>query len=90
MNLVMPLLFKMALLGTVTAVLAKRKGYNGTAWFIGGGIIPIIVLAFLPLVKKGEPETEQQQLTGNFVGLFFAVVNIGLLVVGFFLGGSSY
>ncbi len=51
------LLFAAALIGTLTAYLAKRKGRDPTVWFLIGmlcGIFGLIALFFVPEVKQQE------------------------------------
>jgi hypothetical protein len=40
----------LAVLGLITGLLAKRKGYNFAPWFLAGGTFELIVLAFYPLL----------------------------------------
>ena len=54
-----------------TGALAACKGYNYLLWVLAGGIVGLIVLAFLPSASKADqPKEEQRQLkiTGNIVG----------------------
>ena len=79
--IVLPLVF-----GLITAVLARRKGYNPFLWFFAAGIIGLIVLAFLPFANKEDlPEEKKAQLTkqGNIIGCIFAGLLLLLWVVRF-------
>ena len=54
----------------VTGLLARRKGYNFLLWLLGGGIIGLIVLSWLPFVNKMEEGDERRSKTtrGNVIG----------------------
>lgn len=63
----------------VTAFLARRKGYNPFIWFFAGGIIGLLVLAFLPFTNKGslhEEERARQVKSGNIIGGVIAAVAV--------------
>ena len=69
----------------VTALLAARKGYNPIIWFFAGGIIGLLVLAFLPNVKDGGfsgEELQQKLKTGNIAGGIIAAIAIAFMIVG--------
>ena len=55
----------------ITAGLAARKGYNPALWFLAGGILGLIILAFLPFADApGDSEDVQRdkKKTGDIVG----------------------
>ena len=55
----------------ITGALAARKGYNFILWTFAGGIIGLVILAFLPFVNRGdlnEIEVREKTKTGNIVG----------------------
>jgi accessory gene regulator protein AgrB len=60
------------LFGTIMAALAARKGYNPALWFLTGGVLGLLVLAFLPFVneKSNLPEAEraEKKKTGDIIG----------------------
>ncbi|MBL7132689.1 MAG: hypothetical protein ISS78_01195 [Phycisphaerae bacterium] len=60
------------LVGVLMALLAARKGYNPAFWFLAGGIIGLVILAFLPFVneKSNLPEDERasKKKTGDTIG----------------------
>jgi len=61
--------------GLITGGLAARKGYNFFIWFFAGGIIGLIILAFLPFTNKGDlspGDAAQKRRTGNTIAGVFA------------------
>lgn len=77
-------------LGVLTAMMASRKGYNGFLWFLGGGLIGLIVLAFLPDTNNPMTSIEEQnrqRTTGNIVGGVMAAVCVSLAL--FLIFGSG-
>ena len=72
-----PLLF----FGTITALLAYRKGYNPLCWFFAAGVVGLVVLAFRPFVNRGNlSETERAVLLrrGNRIGLIITGIGFAL------------
>ena len=55
------------------AVFARFKGYSAACWFLGGGIIGVLVLSFLPLAGPGNGE---KRARGNRLGLLFSALSI--------------
>ncbi len=50
--------------GAFTATVAKAKGYDGTAWFIGGlcfSIFALIAIAGMPMKQDDEEEKEEEE-----------------------------
>lgn len=78
-NLVLLVLLQL-LICCVTGGLAYRKGYHFLIWALAGGIIGLIVLAFLPFANRVEEEGERRRVTkrGNTTG--GAIAAIGVLV----------
>ena len=67
----------------ITGVLASRKGYRFILWFFAGGIVGLLVLAFLPFVNKGdfsEMETRQRTKTGNITGGVISAITLVALL----------
>lgn len=64
----------------VTAVLAHRKGYNFFLWLLGGGIIGLIVLSFLPFVNKLEEGAERRDKTRRGNAIAGVLAGLGVLV----------
>lgn len=67
----------------VTGLFAVRKGYNFFLWVLAGGIIGLLILAFLPYVNEKSDiadEAERRRLAsrGNGVGGAISVVGIVL------------
>lgn len=88
---ILPILFW----GTVTALLAYRKGYNPLCWFFAGSwfllgtVAGLVVLAFRPSAKRVELSMEDRlrlQQQGNRIGIILSVlmtvvmVTIGVIV----------
>ena len=67
----------------VTGMLAARKGYNFLLWALAGGVIGLVLLAFLPFANKpGQPPEEQARLkkTGNIMGGVLAAFSVLVIV----------
>jgi hypothetical protein len=67
----------------VTGVLAARKGYNFFLWVLAGGILGLVILAFLPFVNKGdlsEIEVREKTKTGNIIGGVFTAIALVQIV----------
>ena len=73
------------LVGVLTALLAARKGYNPAFWFLAGGIIGLVILAFLPFVneksKLPEDERASKKKTGNDIGVAISVLAVFVLLI---------
>lgn len=77
--LVMPILF----FGLLTSLLAARKGYNPLCWFLAGGVVGLLILAFRPFTNNGEYNDRDRialQQQGNRIGLITSgiVFSLGL------------
>ncbi|MFH0790222.1 MAG: hypothetical protein V2A64_01170 [Candidatus Omnitrophota bacterium] len=73
---------------TITAYLAKRKGYNPVFWFFSAGIVGLCVLAFLPHINKSnltEEEKNKKARTGNKIGGVISVITIALIIFDVFV-----
>lgn len=71
----------------ITGALAARKGYNFFCWTLAGGILGLIVLAFLPNTKLLDEEARQSKVKlGNGIGLGISAF---LVLVGIFLSFPS-
>lgn len=67
-----------------TANNANNKGYNGLIWFFGGGPLGLLIVAFLPDLKKTgllPEDIEKKRKVGNGIGIGLIVVVLFLLVV---------
>ena len=53
-----------------TALLARLKGYSATCWFLGGGVLGVLLLCRLPLAGPGE---RAQKARGNRLGLILSL-----------------
>ncbi|MFZ2412116.1 MAG: hypothetical protein WAW23_11140 [Candidatus Methanoperedens sp.] len=63
--------------GTITAFLAKRKGYNPYIWFFAAGVIGLIVLAFLPFTNVETLSDDQKMAAkkkGNIIAIVIAIL----------------
>ena len=71
--------------GVIMAMLAGRKGYSPVLWFLAGGILGLLILAFLPFVneKSQLPKRERasKKQTGDIIGGVISVVAVVLLMV---------
>jgi MFS family permease len=77
----------LGVIGLVTGALAKRKGYKFLPWFFAGGIIGLLVLAFLPDAndpKLSEIEQRTQARKGNDIGRNIAIFALALALVRLF------
>ena len=63
------------LVGVITALFARTKGYSGAAWFFA--TLPgLMVLAFLPFVNRARRQPEWQKrmkLAGDLIGVVVAL-----------------
>lgn len=76
----------------VTAALAARKGYSFYLWFLAGGIIGLVILAFLPFVNKGnlsEIEVRERTKTGNIIGGVLTALALIQIVPALFILGLA-
>jgi hypothetical protein len=74
---IVPLLF----FGLITALLASRKGYNPLCWFLAGGVIGLLLLAFRPFTndeKLSEANRVALRREGNLMGLIISGIGVGL------------
>ncbi|HEX8236766.1 MAG TPA: hypothetical protein VF600_12480 [Abditibacteriaceae bacterium] len=74
----------LAVLGLITGLLAQRKGYKFAPWFLAGGTLGLVVLAFLPFANAPELSAlEQQDKTdkGNTIGRNLAIVSLVLVLL---------
>ncbi len=77
----------LGIIGLVTGALAKRKGYKFLPWFFAGGIIGLLVLAFLPNAndpKVSEIERRIQTEKGNVIGRNIAIFSLALALLRLF------
>ena len=70
----------------VTGLFAVRKGYNFFLWVLAGGVIGLLILAFLPFVNDKSDiadEDEKRRLAsrGNRVGGVISVIGVLMLLV---------
>jgi uncharacterized membrane protein YbhN (UPF0104 family) len=69
------------IIGVITGLLASRKGYLFIAWVLAGGLIGLIVLAFLPQTKEPSLAPEERARLvrrGNIIGTVLSVVEVGV------------
>ena len=77
-----------AILALITGGLASRKGYNFFAWFLSGGLVGLVALAFLADVRPPETENRAEKLKrGNIIGALISVIAI-VAVIALNLGGG--
>lgn len=67
--------------GVVMAVLAGRKGYNPALWFFAGGILGLLILAFLPFVNEKSKLPEDQRAAKKKTGDLIGGVTSGIAIV---------
>ncbi len=76
--------------GVVTGMLAERKGYTISAWFLTGGLVLLsaIVLGFLPNATHETDASKRATLVrrGNRIGAFLSLVTIVLGLHAFLVG----
>jgi hypothetical protein len=68
----------------VTPLLAYRKGYSWFAWIMGGGVIGLLVLAFLPYANAPGLTPEQQEMsrqTGNTAGMLISSLSDLIIIL---------
>jgi hypothetical protein len=80
MGFVMPIVMCIA-----TAVLASKKGFHPALWFMGGGLLGLILLAVLPSANAAGITSDQvasRTKTGNIVGgVLTSLVVVALIVL---------
>lgn len=80
----MPTLIVGIAVAFLTAVLAYRKGYNFILWFFSGGIIGLLVLAFLPYANAegiSEEQARARKKRGDIIGGVIAFIVITLVIL---------
>jgi hypothetical protein len=88
MMIVLFLCSLLLIFGTITAFLAKRKGYNPYIWFFAAwfGLIGLIVLAFMPSANAEDLDDDQKKAVkkrGDFIAIIFVVLTLILVVLNF-------
>jgi hypothetical protein len=74
-----------AILCLVTGGLASRKGYNFFLWAPAGGIIGLLILAFLPFTNDGRMPAEKasrSRMIGNVIGGVISAAAVVFVVTG--------
>ena len=74
-----------------TGLLAARKGYNFFLWVLAGGIIGLLILAFLPFVNNKSDIADADEKSrlasrGNRVGGVISVIAVLMLLAPFAVG----
>ena len=72
-----PMLF----FGLITSLLAARKGYNPLCWFLAGGVVGLLLLAFRPFTNSRDLSDSQRislQREGNLIGLIVSIAGVAL------------
>ena len=67
----------------MTANNANNKGYNGFLWFLGGGPLGLLIVAFLPDLKKEgllPEDIEKKKKIGDGIGIGLSVLALFLIV----------
>lgn len=71
----------------ISAYWGKVKGYNPIAWFCGGSLLGLIVLAFLPNISDvAEDKKDKLTTRGNVIAICMAVA---FFTWGFAIGFSQ-
>jgi hypothetical protein len=68
----------------VPPLLAARKGYKWYLWVFGGGLLGLVILAFLPFANKPDQtpqEQERLQRRGNTIGGVLTAISVGLAIL---------
>ncbi len=71
-------------IGVITGALAVRKGYQFWPWLLAGGVIGLVVLAFLPFANAPAlPDMEKRARAenGNRIGRRIAVVSLAIALI---------
>ena len=69
------------ILGTVNALMARKKGYSGVLWFFCAGLLGLIALLTLPNTNAEgieQDEVERLRRRGNNIGGVILAVGLGL------------
>ena len=67
-------------------LLAARKGYAWYLWVFGGGLLGLVVLAFLPYANRPDQPAEANRAarkTGNIVGGVLSLISLVGMAVQF-------
>ncbi len=59
-----------------SALLARLKGYSAMCWLLGGGLVGVALLCWLPMAGPGQLENGRR---GNRLGLFLSTLSILVL-----------
>jgi cellobiose-specific phosphotransferase system component IIC len=65
-------------------ILAARKGYRWHLWILGGGVLGLSILAFLPFANRPDQTEERQKNlrnTGNIVGIILSAFTLVFAVL---------
>ena len=72
-------------LGAIMAAFASHKGYSPARWFLAGGLLGLVILAFLPFVneksKLNEYQRAEKKKTGDIIGSLISTIAIFMLLV---------
>ena len=69
----------------IMIIVAKTKGFNVWAWILAGGLVGLIVVAFLPSAKAtniDENEKQRRRETATNIGLILSIL---FILIGFLL-----
>jgi len=70
-----------AVICIITGALAARKGYNFFLWVLAGGIVGLLILAFLPHTQKLPDEKRIDAIKkGNTIGTIISVIVVIVLL----------
>ena len=66
----------------ITGGLAARKGYNFFAWFLSGGLVGLVALAFLQNARPPETANRAEKLKrGNIIGAVISAIAVVAVII---------
>jgi len=63
---------------------ARKKGYEPVIWFFAGGLIGLLILAFLPFTTREDlPHYNDKKMIskGNAIGAVVALISIVVIII---------
>ncbi len=84
-------MFYWAIICIIAGALAARKGYNFFLWVLAGGIIGLLILAFLPHTQKLPEDKRNDALKkGNTIGSIISVIVVIVFLISTFFNWVLY
>ena len=88
-SLIIPLALVTAAIPILSSTLAYRKGFAWFLWLFSGGLLGLVVLAFLQSGNEQQQEAElnhSRRRTGNVVGALLSLMTLSMAAFGVLQG----